>query len=661
MIKFLVNDDYLEVSPGTSIDLEFNNPMFSDTGTHSFEITFPNSRRNRRILNFPGRIANLSNTKPSYDLEIISGSLRLKGKLNITETGSDYFKGYYTENIGEFNYLTADKYLTDIESPPTEWDTVTDYRDYVDETLGEDATERDFIYFSIHNPNLFDDHGYETNWKTLRNYINGFNMENYEFEEHLIPQFKLHYIIKYLFSTFGFEVTENFLKKEDELKNVVLIADILRYRSRDQYSGLTWYNYTFIPNGIGIDPYINIKNYMLYYPVKDFIAAIEDIFCAIFFISGYKVKFLTWNELLSQVDYIDITGKAYDEIVEEKEDPETGYNLGYDWDSSDENIGQYEIDNFYRIDDVETVDDLPVYTVDKDNHLDEICLVTEINAFYLYYKNESNDYLWGYLNDNYYPVRSGDEKLEISSPVNIPKSSWDDDDQMFIPRMLSKAYDYDEHPFAGQGGVNYAFDYSTYADRHPRLTVYRGQIILNDDTATDTFDNGDIVDYWLTINHNLGTENVFMKLYDNLGTEIDHLFDVIDENSIKTELGDYYPLTGTWTWEVTCNLPVPVANSHTVYQVKSGEWHEHTGAEYSLHWDGDKGLYEKFWKNYIYWKENFRKFVKIDIRWKPADLQNLDFSKKYRVRSQDYFIKKIHVKITASGLMEFDNTELVRV
>src|SRR4030042_3933525 len=130
MIKFLVNDDYLEVYPGTSIDLEFHNPMFSDIGNHSFEITFPNSKKNRRILNYPGRIANLTVEKQTYDIEIISGSLKLKGSLNITETGSDYIKGYYAGNNGAFNIITEDKYLTDIENQEVEFDDLEDYRDY---------------------------------------------------------------------------------------------------------------------------------------------------------------------------------------------------------------------------------------------------------------------------------------------------------------------------------------------------------------------------------------------------------------------------------------------------------------------------------------------------------------------------------------------------
>jgi len=75
-------------------------------------------------------------------------------------------------------------------------------------------------------------------------------------------------------------------------------------------------------------------------------------------------------------------------------------------------------------------------------------------------------------------------------------------------------------------------------------------------------------------------------------------------------------------------------------------WIKISDANLALRWDGQYGLYENFWKDYIYWFLNIAKFVKFTKQLSPIELRNIDFSKKYRVNDQNYLLKEIRVTLT---------------
>lgn len=66
----------------------------------------------------------------------------------------------------------------------------------------------------------------------------------------------------------------------------------------------------------------------------------------------------------------------------------------------------------------------------------------------------------------------------------------------------------------------------------------------------------------------------------------------------------------------------------------------------ALRWDGDYGLYENLWKEYLHWYIYVRRLVKFEKVMTPADLKNIKFYKKYRINGVNYLIKEINVTIT---------------
>jgi hypothetical protein len=86
------------------------------------------------------------------------------------------------------------------------------------------------------------------------------------------------------------------------------------------------------------------------------------------------------------------------------------------------------------------------------------------------------------------------------------------------------------------------------------------------------------------------------------------------------------------------------------------------GAEFALRWDGDHGLYEKVWKEYIDWQLNNRKDCITVIQWPVQHLVDFDFSKKYRIRGIDYLVKNIKFNLDFKNQrITFNETELAKV
>lgn len=86
---------------------------------------------------------------------------------------------------------------------------------------------------------------------------------------------------------------------------------------------------------------------------------------------------------------------------------------------------------------------------------------------------------------------------------------------------------------------------------------------------------------------------------------------------------------------------------------------EGSPAEYSLYWDRERGLYNRWWKNWHYFLKNKRD-VKRQFALTVRDVRNFSFADKVRVDNQNYFVKKLHLTLSQRGL-EMTEAELVSV
>jgi len=70
----------------------------------------------------------------------------------------------------------------------------------------------------------------------------------------------------------------------------------------------------------------------------------------------------------------------------------------------------------------------------------------------------------------------------------------------------------------------------------------------------------------------------------------------------------------------------------------------------SLKYQGSVGVFNKFWKDYLKWILNDRKYVRVEKQLSFTDLQNFDFTKKYRINEMNYLVDEIQVTLTSDQI-----------
>jgi len=70
---------------------------------------------------------------------------------------------------------------------------------------------------------------------------------------------------------------------------------------------------------------------------------------------------------------------------------------------------------------------------------------------------------------------------------------------------------------------------------------------------------------------------------------------------------------------------------------------------HSLRWDGEHGLYEKFWKRWLDFLGSTRKVTR-SLRLTAADIFNLDLTQQVRIENINYLIGRINVAVTMQGI-----------
>jgi hypothetical protein len=471
MIKILIGGSPIELLPDTSITLHFQSPIFFEEGTYSLPIRIANSINNKRIFNFPARIGNLSNKKLSYNCELVANSFRLKGLLVINSVSQNIIDAYYTDGIGQFNYLTEGKYLTDIEDPESvTLDSPNTYFDYLFDTINYQYPERKFVAFPSINLALFDKTSSETLYRNREGWINKWDWENEEFSffvnEYNMPHFFLSYVLEKIFATYGFNLNENLFYNNEELRQLVVMSDFFKKLKGLLYDP-TNPDYKFKPS-----------YYLPKYLLKSFISDLRSMFFCEFFINNRSqtvdVKLL--RDILISPAYIDITDKADKNYTIEPDEIEDGYKFGFELDQDDELMTEIlDIEKLNRADDVGTRDDLPDYGEQMQEHENEIRLVRDENAFYfLFYDYDNPDYVWqwGFFTDNLANTVSGDGQLSRISSITPPRMKVKSG--MYMPHVQCQAFDIDDHPYKDQGGVYTQFKEKDIAQNKPRLVFWRG-------------------------------------------------------------------------------------------------------------------------------------------------------------------------------------------
>lgn len=87
-LELIVSGESLDLAPGTSISMVFNNSLLdSDVlqGSYSLPFNLPDTPKNRRILNFPAVIESLSDLETKYDCQLRYEVISINAEMRIRE------------------------------------------------------------------------------------------------------------------------------------------------------------------------------------------------------------------------------------------------------------------------------------------------------------------------------------------------------------------------------------------------------------------------------------------------------------------------------------------------------------------------------------------------------------------------------------------------
>jgi hypothetical protein len=354
--------------------------------------------------------------------------------------------------------------------------------------------------------------------------------------------------------------------------------------------------------------------------LRDFINAFETKFCCTFFVYDNLKEVVVYKneDIIMSTDYYDLTDKVETKYII-KNNKIKGYSLIEETDNEDNYIKDkiHQFDEFTVEAELESFNELP----NPEAYREKIYYVSKEDTYYHAVKVDSV-YAWEVYSFNLINKYEGEKDIEwITKATSMPMYITNSDDfiyNFYIPRtdVLRS-------------------EKRTIKNEVLKLLFYRGRVPVHSVATLDDLPEP---------------------------TSLPEIFLCYIRDIKKV----YFVLNGEWvenpkTYEPTeLNVGYYPLFSSNVYYYTDAEYVKFADANYSLVFNGEYGLYEKFWKNYLYWLLNKSLNVKRQINYDHSTLTNIRWEKKIRIKSQNYLIKEIPINISLNEMV-IRESELVKV
>jgi len=404
MLSAKINNQWIDMFPGTSIKYVFNSPAFSDSpivGDFSYTISFPLSDKNKNIFNYVN-LPEIFEDVIEYDIElyndnscIIVGSFALKN-------ANEKISGNIINSAFSFINQIKTKTTKDLEMSDITRHSGTANQIIAASHLSGYPTYH-FAHFPVLNENLYD--GYEGGYGWhLHPYINYFNVDNDTFHKDVLFPY-LCYVLDSIFDTFNINLINNLISEDSELKKLCLISLF-----REPENPVTYKL---------VDSIVKVS-------LEELLGGINKTFGTCFFFNKRlkKAEMVYLKDLLTDGDIDDWTDKVTSYPDKSPDEINTGFELSFDFDGGDETISALQLpagslDDAIISDSVNKHTDLPDYGANMQYHSGEIRLVIADQLYYiLVYYDEDLIYKWISLTWKFFENNNGDSEKKISSPLS---------------------------------------------------------------------------------------------------------------------------------------------------------------------------------------------------------------------------------------------------
>lgn len=543
MITIEVNNENLDLGK-VNITFELLSPVFNQMGSFSYPFTFPATLKNKRLLDFPGRINKHIVAANSFDSTIfLKGIFWKKGKLIVTEIGDETIKAHFTIGEGYFYSLINDLKLSAIDLGGNR-----DFYDYIgdvntfpwEKIYDKSYPDNDFVVFPFHIPNFYDDSAKGTFLnETFGGKVNYFTHPNnhYAHSDNTFVLFPfLNYVLTRIFSHLNIFFTKNSFLDDASLKQLTLF-NINTERA--------WHPDDLIYSTV--IKRFNLSDYMPDITVSELFGKLENLFKSYVFFDEFNnsIKILFLKDILADFETYSITSKIKTNYI--KPNDYDGFEMTYDIDGGDDFADDYFGD------------------------------ISQFNF-----------------------------KGYVANLASLPNTGNEFLDMYYVEDV--REYHYYQLNFTGAGGqfVFYASDKDGYSEGNKGLQIEIPGVF---------------------------PRNGFEPTCGNSGH-----WQVIDDpwsNSLRPDFRLIF-------WHGLINN-IPFGSPFNLSP--AGE----VISDYSLEWEGAYGLKEKFYKNVM---EFYQKTLEGEffIHFNPAELKNIDFSRKYRFYNANWLFSKIIFSVTNDSI-----------
>lgn len=556
----------LYISDKTSIQITYRNPMFSNQGTASLPLQLPGA--NAQKLLHPHNLNKRAKTSFAADINF-AGSNLFRGKLEIEETTNNDIQGFFASGKGEFASIIKDRYLTDYGFQHL-YCTYDNRDNILDEMTNftKFYPEKQFVFFPFYAPDCESQPGSITDCDI----VNCWDSTNLVFDRktpvnniepyHFAPAYYLCFVLKTLFSAYGYNIVQNFLYEHTELRQVVI-------------SNINTEHYHTIFEAPEAGYYITFARDLPKILVSDFIKSIENRFACKFFINDLskEVKIISLASIILDTSYTDFTNKLL-----------KGYKINHQKITGITFKDNNTVSDKLFINITSEVD-MPHLLPDLNSHI--FYLVKSENQVYeRVYDEEST--IWKWQPYCYYEP----EYCDGDNPETIETKSGT------LQMIDVSRTDYRLLPTSDVTRKKYP---EIITNESLNFLIYRGLM---------PFDFSDEIKFFAD------TYSEMLEIDLQQNNDLCYVFS-------DDKLYRYYTSVPGWVHEplVDISKKYPYASS-SIYYISYDDY-VRTPYNISVKLNGTNGLIENFWKEYIYWLLNIYREITVGLDLSVKDIQNI--------------------------------------
>jgi hypothetical protein len=213
MIGFRIDGEELDLNASTSVQVEYYSGLFEIEripGMLTFPVTLPWSKKNKRLLGFPGNLSVRRYRREPFDCQMYLGNLWRIGKLYILGTSDKGISVNFQSDIGDLGDGFKNDSLHDLDlgSVPLSMAVQAVY------------PESTYALFPVYNPVFYDN---DEAFATYAGYLNYYDtsFKTLSTQHPCTPFPYLVHIMRQVMAHYGYRITGQWLEEEETRRLVI--------------------------------------------------------------------------------------------------------------------------------------------------------------------------------------------------------------------------------------------------------------------------------------------------------------------------------------------------------------------------------------------------------------------------------------------------------